>query len=605
MTIYQIMKKSKTINNYTWLIGLIFLSPIVFSKYLLEMDNLQKLALFVLVIPGFIYLIKKKDEKNKISVNLLLLIPLIVFPFTFLTAFVNGSTEMLFLQYTFFVPPLFILIFTFFTINKIGEEEFYKISSFSIVVVSTLFSLIGLLQVMNLELLPLPQIIIPGSTLGHRSFAAEYLLPAIPFLLIFKKYTRKDYYPLLFFSGVINLSFLFFTRSRSALGISVLILAAIIVYIMCNKKYKSKIKTFAPIVAIFIISFLLSLISPIKGERSDFGSNVISVTDTENRSNKMRMNFWNASLKMINENPITGVGLQKWSGLYPKYYGREFVDSQIYFVHAIHSHNDFLELFAENGIAAPIVYSLILLLIIFNIYKKSLISANYFFILLSVITTIGFSFIAFPMSKFSSYFFLAYAGGIALVPIKNSTKAFHINSFHLKYFLILLFVIGIVTSYLRLSSELSFIKAIDYKNGKDYKSMLKEIETINYVLYPFDATKQPIEFYTAIAFYRLNKLDEALIHSFKAKKIAANNPLVLHNIGGIYQSQKKYEDAIVYYKQMRKVFPNYLAPQINLLYIYSETAQFEKGKQLFDELMKKDSLNPRLSAFKSKYSNTF
>ena len=70
----------------------------------------------------------------------------------------------------------------------------------------------------------------------------------------------------------------------------------------------------------------------------------------------MRMNFWEASFEMIKENPIDGVGLQKWSGTYPKYFGNEFVDSQIYFVHAIHSHNDFLELFAENGFAAPIVY---------------------------------------------------------------------------------------------------------------------------------------------------------------------------------------------------------------------------------------------------------
>lgn len=57
------------------------------------------------------------------------------------------------------------------------------------------------------------------------------------------------------------------------------------------------------------------------------------------------------------------------------------------------------------------------------------------------------------------------------------------------------------------------------------------------------------------------------------------------------------------YKRMQKLFPNYLDPQINLLIIYSEIGSSEKGKQLFDELIKKDSLNPRLIPFKSKYSN--
>lgn len=599
------MEKNKTKNNHIWLLGLIFLSPIVFSTLLLEMDNLQKLMLFILAIPGFVFLIKSNGNESKIYANEFLAILLIVFPFTFLTSFYNESSEMLLLQLTYLIPPIFICLFTLFIFHKIGEEKFFKISSFSIVIISTFFSFIGLTQVMNVEMFPLPQIIIPGSTIGHRGFAAEYLLPAIPFLFILKKYLKKDYYSLLFFAGVINISFLFFTRSRSALGISILILTAIIIHIIFQKKLKSKIQILIPIVGVYIIGFLLSLIPPIKGERSDFGLNVTSVVDTENRSNKMRMNFWEASFEMIKENPFIGVGLQKWSGTYPKYFGDEFVDSQIYFVHAIHSHNDFLELFAENGFATPIVYSLILLLIIFNLYKKSIINDNYFYVLLSAISTIGFSLIAFPMGKFSSYFLLAFACGLSLVPVNNSIKRFLISSTHLKYILAVIIAIGIVTSYIRLESELSYIKAIEYKNGGDYNSMQKELEGVNPVLYPFDPSKQPTEFYTATAFYYLGKFDQALIHSIQAEKIAPNNPLVLHNTGGIYQSQRKYDNAVIYYEQMRKKFPNYIDPQINLLIIYSETMHFEKAKLLYDELIKKDSLNPRLTAFKSKYSNQF
>nr|MBP9120649.1 O-antigen ligase family protein [Ignavibacterium sp.] len=403
------MNKHKTQNNYDWLVGLILVSPIVFSTKLLEMDNLQKLVLFILVIPAFLYLNKIKVNQEAISVNRTLFISLLLFPFTFFTSFLNGSSGMLLLQLTYLLPSVFILIFTLYTLNKIGEENFFKIISFSVVIVSTLFSFIGLLQVMSMELIPLPQIIIPGSTIGHRGFAAEYLLPAIPFLLILKNYIKKDYTPLLLFAGVVNLSFLFFTRSRSALGLSILILIVLSVFIILKKDHKDKIKTLVPIIGVYIIAFLLSLIPPVKGERADFGANVTSVVDTENRSNKMRMNFWDASIKMIKENPITGVGLQKWSGIYPKYYGNEFVDSQIYFIHSIHSHNDFLELFAENGFAAPLVYMTIILLIIYNLYKKSKSNGNYFFILLSAFATIGFSLIAFPMSKLSSYFLFAIA----------------------------------------------------------------------------------------------------------------------------------------------------------------------------------------------------
>ena len=218
------MKKNNSQSKYSLLFGLLFFSPIIYSTRLLEMDNLQKLALFILVIPIFIYVNKGLKNQKKIAVDLSILFFLLLFPFTFLTSFANDSSEMLVLQLTYLLPPVFILIFVVFIFNKIGEEKFFKISSFSIVIVSTLFSLIGLFQVMNVELIPLPQIIIPGSTIGHRGFAAEFLLPAMPFLLILKNYVKKDYYPLLFFAGVIQISFLFFTRSRSALGISILIL---------------------------------------------------------------------------------------------------------------------------------------------------------------------------------------------------------------------------------------------------------------------------------------------------------------------------------------------------------------------------------------------
>ena len=599
------MNKHKTQNNYDWLVGLILISPIVFSTKLLEMDNLQKLVLFILVVPAFLYLNKIKVDPEVISVNRTLFIFLLLFPFTFFTSFLNVSSGMLLLQLTYLLTSVFIIIFTLYTLNKIGEEKFFKIISFSVVIVSTLFSFIGLLQVMGIELIPLPMIIIPGSTIGHRGFAAEYLLPAIPFLLILKNYIKKNYTPLLLFAGVVNLSFLFFTRSRSALGLSILILIVLSVYIILKKDHKDKIKTLVPIIGVYIIAFLLSLIPPVKGERSDFGANVTSVVDTENRSNKMRMNFWDASIKMIKENPITGVGLQKWSGIYPKYYGNEFVDSHIYFVHAIHSHNDFLELFAENGFAAPLVYLIIILLIIYNLYKKSKSNKNYLFILLSAIATIGFSLIAFPMSKLSSYFLFSIAGGLALSSIKEKAKVIKFSATQISYALILFLVIGIFTSYIRLSSELNYIKAIEYKNGGDYENMVKELAKVSNVLYPYDVTKQPVEYYSSMGYYRLRKYDEALFHALNSEKLSPNNPLVLHNTAAIYQSSKRYDEAISYYRRMQKQFPNYIDPQINLLIIYSETLPFEKGKALFDDLIKKDSLNPRFTQFKSKYSNQF
>jgi tetratricopeptide (TPR) repeat protein len=209
------------------------------------------------------------------------------------------------------------------------------------------------------------------------------------------------------------------------------------------------------------------------------------------------------------------------------------------------------------------------------------------------------------MSKFSSYFFFAIAAGLALNAIHEKGKVLKVNSNYLIILLSFLIMVGIFTSYIRLKSELSYIKAIEHKNGGDYNSMVKEIKNVNKVLYPYDPTKQPVEYYTSTGYYRQRKLDLALTHSLKAEKLSPNNPLVLHNTAGIYQSLKKYDKAVNHYKKMQKMFPNYIDPQINLLIIYSETDQIEAGKNLFNTLIKKDSLNPRLTPFKSKYSSQF
>ena len=169
------------------------------------------------------------------------------------------------------------------------------------------------------------------------------------------------------------------------------------------------------------------------------------------------------------------------------------------------------------------------------------------------------------MSKFSSYFFLAFAAGVALNASKEKISVFNLNSNHIKIVLSILLVTGIFTSYIRLNSELSYIKALEYKLGGDYDNMVKEIKTVNNVLYPYDVSRQPIEYYTSMGYYQLRNLDEALVHSLDAEKLSPYNPLVLHNTAGIYQSLKIYDNAIIYYKKMQKLFPNYIDPQINFL----------------------------------------
>ena len=357
-----------------------------------------------------------------------------------------------------------------------------------------------------------------------------------------------------------------------------------------------------PILAVLVISFLISLISVKGAERPDFESTAKTLFDTEFKSNVLRMNFWDASLQMIKENPLTGVGLFKWSGYYPKYSGDYFNDSNLTYIHNIHAHNDFLELFAENGITAALIFLLIYIAVAHSLLRKIKHNEKYFPLLLTFLITFAYSLVAFPNHKFSSYFLAAVAGGAALIVTGEEGKhSFSVKFTHLKWMLIVIIIIGGITSYIRLRSELSYGEAIYLKERRQYPFMLQKLEDVSTILYPLDPSKQPVDYYRGIANYYLGRHSEALKNNLSALELAPFNPIIMRNIAGLYQVMGNLKNAIEQYESVRKYFPNYIDAQINLLFLYSQTGQMKEGKELFDELMKKSPNNPRLLEYKNKF----
>jgi tetratricopeptide (TPR) repeat protein len=121
------------------------------------------------------------------------------------------------------------------------------------------------------------------------------------------------------------------------------------------------------------------------------------------------------------------------------------------------------------------------------------------------------------------------------------------------------------------------------------------------MFYPFDASKQPINYYRGIANSYLGRYSEALINNLSAKELAPFNPIIMRNIASSYYSMKNFTKAIEQSEKVKKYFPNYITPQINLLDFYSDTGQREKEESLFFELVKKSPDNPRLLPYKEKF----
>ncbi len=584
------------------LYGITFLSPLTYSMIVYEMDVVQRMVFFCLSLILFLVFILKLKTDDSIRLHKYLTVLIILFPFTFLTAFVNDSESLLLLKFSDIIIPLSIILQSSIVFFILGEEKFFRVVSYAVVILSTVFSLIGILEILEINILSLPTVVPPGSVLGHRGFAAEYLLSAIPFILIANEYIKKDKKYLLIVSAMINISFLLFTRSRAGLIILIFSVLIYIAFIFINRKKGRRLKTLIPVLAVVISSFFISLI-PVKiGERPDFTSTADTFFDENFKSNMLRLNFLDATLQMIKEDPVMGKGLFKWSGYYPKYHGEYFNDKNLFYVHNVHAHNDFLEIFAESGLASALIFALIYFTIAFILFKRSWKNEKYFPLFLTILITAGFSFSSFPNHKFASYFLAAVVSGTALVSsAEYGNKSITIKFDNLKWVLLVLIFLGGIVSYIKLKSEISYGQAIYLKENRQYPLMLQKLEEISNIFYPLDSSKQPVDYYRGIANSYLGRNAEALNNTLSARQLAPFNPIVWRNIAGAYRSLGNINSAVEQYENLRHQFPNYINAQLNLLDIYIELGHTEQAKLLYSEISGKSPDNPRLQEYKNKF----
>jgi tetratricopeptide (TPR) repeat protein len=211
--------------------------------------------------------------------------------------------------------------------------------------------------------------------------------------------------------------------------------------------------------------------------------------------------------------------------------------------------------------------------------------------------------VAFPNHKFSSYFLAAVVAGTALISIEGMEKQFSSFKFvHLKWVLLLIIIIGGSTSYIRLKSELLYSESIFLKDRRQYPMMFERLEKISEIFYPFDTSKQPIDYYRGIANSYLRRHQEALKNNLSGQELAPFNPIIMQNIASSYYSLRNLDKSIEQYEKVKKYFPNYVKPQMNLLELYTETNQFEKERQLFKELISRFPDNARLLPYKNKFN---
>lgn len=209
------------------------------------------------------------------------------------------------------------------------------------------------------------------STLGNPAYVAIYLLFSLAFALclLIKTWPRPIRY---FYLAVLAVDFCAFALAEirgAYLGLLIGFSLAMVLYIILggNRKYKYGIT------AVLIIGALLLGLAFLKSDSRlvrhlPIIKNLATISFSAVTA-QTRVMSWNAAWQGIKDKPMLGVGMENFNILFNKYFKAGYYNlapSETFFDRA---HNQFLNLAAESGILAWLIYLGFPLLIGFYLFK--------------------------------------------------------------------------------------------------------------------------------------------------------------------------------------------------------------------------------------------
>jgi putative inorganic carbon (HCO3(-)) transporter len=557
----QVFNKYIRIINEYLIWGIIFFTPLVFA-WAINMQNvfeLNKLVFFRLVLYILIFLITIEIfflgyKKNK-NFIIGLIFSFGLFLAFLLSTFLGANSEIAFWgnyyrQQGFFS---FIHYLLFFLIVLYKIDSFQKIkSALKVVIFSSFFCcLYGVFQIAGwVDFLKWNNGIMTSgrifSSFGQPNFFGHYLIFIIPLTVYFfffsKKIILKVTYAGIFF---LQLFCLIFTYSRSAWLGFIFILFVTFCFLLFYFWKKIKFKKIILIFLIVIIGLAGFFISGINKKEVDidgisFKERIKSIVSLNYGSNKIRLIFWQASLKEFYsaplKNKIFGYGLDTEQYVFAKHYEPDWAIYEKSNMIPDRAHNLIFDTILQIGLFGLTVYFLFFIYffkkgILFlkqekNKEKKYLVFAFFLCFSAYFINNL-FSFSTTPLFV---YFFFYLALGLNLFFGDNKKERVFLNfSFYFKLIvLFLLFLtLGVFAFLYNINlarADKYYFKSLKYDAQKNCEKAISHIEKARMI---YNAVDYYDIFYTNQLlgcfekedyFHQLKKGDKNLIISLDISK---------------------------------------------------------------------------------------
>lgn len=414
----------------------------------------------------------------------------------------------------------------------------------------------------------------------NKNLFSEYLALCFPFLIVgtilFKGIWKwlSVISVILVFTGTMML----LTRSVWVAELITMIFISILLLVKYKQflaAYISKKSVVILLSAFLIIVVLFSLTEV--GRDTVFGRRFLSIFEARESAGG-RLKIWSITLQIIQQHLFLGSGAGNWKIVFESF---PLTDLDSVFI--AEPLNDYLGIFAENGILGILGYCGMIFwamgTLVKKCFQKENINPGFDFAVLSSLSLFSIiSFFSFPKDRIEHMilfaFILAYASKDS---ISNVTASRFRQGNKILFLVIGILLCGLWFGIGRFQSEQHLTKAILAKNNEEWGLVVREVNKCNLDLYSLDPTTTPAVWYRGVAYYSLGETDKAFVDF---KKAYQENPYHLHvinNLATCYALNGNKEEALDYYNKVLKIKPYFWDAVFNKAVLLYQLKKYDEA----------------------------
>lgn len=448
-----------------------------------------------------------------------------------------------------------------------------------------------------------------ASSLSNKNFFSEVLVLFLPALFYSFLKDNKKYKLLHFVAFVFALFYIIFLTSLAcwiAIVVSSVLVGILLLITKQSKELKGKRSNlplvFVSGIVLLIIGYIVFEKSPVtknlktKGELlSNYFSNPTlldkNIAENDNSIFERALMIRN-SLKMIQDHPIVGAGLNNWKLFYTSYgvNGSEVINSGA--MNFEHPHNDYLLIFSEQGIIGFLLYILFFIFVLrvwMNKWKNSSSTERSFLlVILFVISSfLVFSFFSYPRSRIYTPILLMFYISLLFKSSEEDRKPIELKKLYV-FIISMLCLSSFVIANIRLNSEIHAKRMIQAKFDNNFAKVVREADKINTYFYPLEVNNTSINWYKGMAYFYSNNIPLALKEYQQAIVETPYHIRTMNDLGTAYQQSGMIDSALSYYQRVLEISPYLSDARLNLSATYYNLNQIDSAYNTLNVLYYKD-----------------